>query len=46
MLRARYMFGLTTVCHIPPYELGRLRVTDFARLIHTLDQMQKGGGSQ
>jgi len=44
-LRAQYVFGLAAVCHVPPHELGRVRLGDFARLIHGIDQMQQRGGS-
>jgi hypothetical protein len=39
-LRAYYLFPLASVCHVPPHELGKLRLGDFARLIHGIDQQR------
>jgi hypothetical protein len=42
-LRGQYLFELAAVCHVPPHQVGRLRLCDFARLVYGIDQMQRGG---
>lgn len=40
-LRGWYLFDLAAICHCPPPVVDRLGLTDFARLIHGLDQMNE-----
>jgi hypothetical protein len=42
MLRAQYLFPLAAVCHVPPHEVGRLRLPDFARLLDGIDHLKAG----